>query len=433
MNQTPNEQPRETGWDTEDFIRTGPETPAGRYLRRFWQPVYHSADLQAGRPVPLRIMSQGFTLYRGESGAAVLVDERCPHRGAQLSAGWVEGDALRCFYHGWKFDPNGQCVEQPAEKAGFAAKVAIRSYPVREYLGLVFAYLGEGEAPEFPRYPEFDSFDGLVEVDSYSRLCNYFQNLENALDMSHVGFVHSDNQVAFSRIGSGEGSRAEETGWGMKYTFTRTDGAQRVQQFGMPNIFYMLALPTDEEIGWQESLFWWVPIDDTLHMQFSLHRVPAKGEAALRIVQRRQQRRREIDLAHQDVCEQVLGGRLRLQDVDQRRVDLVRLQDDIAQVGQGRIADRASERLGSADIGVAAVRRLWRREVGLLHKGGPLKSWARGADLVPAAWGLVGSAPQTFGLEAAAAGESAVIDVRPYVAIERQLDALHGRTSREAA
>jgi 5,5'-dehydrodivanillate O-demethylase len=420
----------EPTWAVEDFLHTGPDAPAGRYLRRFWHPVYHSADLVAGRPVPLRIMSQGFTLYRGESGAPYLVDERCPHRGAQLSTGCIEGDAIRCFYHGWKFAAGGQCIEQPAEKPGHAAKVALRSYPVREYLGLVFAWLGEGEPPELPRYPEFDSFDGLLEIDSYSRHCNYFQNLENALDMSHVGFVHGDNQVAFHRIGSADGSRAEESSWGVRYSFTRQDGQQRVQQFGMPNIFYMLALPTDEEIGWQESLFWWVPIDDELHMQFSLHRVPVQGEPAERIAQRRQQRRSEIDLAHQDVCQQILNGQLRLSDVDPRRVDLVRLQDDIAQNGQGRMADRNAERLGGADVGVAAVRRLWRREVAKLHKGEPLNHWRRGPDLVPTAWGLVGAPARAFGLAEGADGSVAVQDVRPYVEVRQQLDALHGTHTR---
>ncbi|MDB5753071.1 MAG: hypothetical protein JWP65_3492 [Ramlibacter sp.] len=419
-------------WQVDDFIRTGPTEPAGRYLRRFWHPVYHSVDLVAGRPVPLRIMSQGFTLYRGDdSGAAFLVDERCPHRGAQLSAGWIEGDALRCFYHGWKFDSTGQCVEQPAENSAFAAKVAIRSYPVREYLGLVFAYLGEGEPPEFPLYPEFDSFDGLLEVDSYSRNCNYFQNLENALDMSHVGFVHGDNQVAFNGIGDGKGSKAVESSWGVTYSYTRPDGQQRIQQFGMPNIFYMLALPTDEDIGWQESLFWWVPIDDELHMQFSLHRVPADAQTAARISQRRQQRRGEIDLAHQDVCEQVLNGMLRLRDLDPKRIDLVRLQDDVAQIGQGRIADRKAERLGSADIGVASVRRLWRQEVSRLYQGAALRTWRRGPELVPAAWGLVGAPAREFGGVAGSEGrELATVDVRPYVEVKAQLLALHGAAAR---
>jgi len=84
-------------------------------MRSFWQPVYRAQDLAAGRALPLRIMSEDFTLYRGESGDPHLVAFRCAHRGTQLSTGWVEGDELRCFYHGWKYDGAGQCTEQPAE------------------------------------------------------------------------------------------------------------------------------------------------------------------------------------------------------------------------------------------------------------------------------------------------------------------------------
>ena len=190
-------------------------------------------------------MGENFTLYRGESGRLCLTDPRCPHRGTQLSSGSVEGDDLRCFYHGWKFAPGGQCNEQPAEDSSYCDRVKLNSYPIREYLGLIFAYLGEGAAPHFPTYPEFEDFDGLIEIDSYLRACNYFQNLENALDMSHVAFVHRDNMVSYSGIGRGAQLRAEESDWGVTYTFTRDDGQLRIQQFGMPNIFYMTALPTD--------------------------------------------------------------------------------------------------------------------------------------------------------------------------------------------
>jgi len=95
-------------------VRSGSATLGGRYLRAFWQPVFHSADLAAGDVTPLRVMGQDFALYRSAGGNPVLVDARCPHRGAQLSAGWVDGDSLRCFYHGWRFGADGACLEQPA-------------------------------------------------------------------------------------------------------------------------------------------------------------------------------------------------------------------------------------------------------------------------------------------------------------------------------
>lgn len=402
----------------DDIVRAGPGTLAGRYLRRVWQPVYHSADIAPGRAKRLRVMGETFTLYRGAGGALHLVEGFCPHRGTQLSAGSVEGDAIRCFYHGWKFDHGGQCIEQPAEESRFCAKIRIRGYPVREYLGLAFAFLGEGEPPEFPLYPEYERFDGLLEIDSYHRDCNYYQNLENALDMSHVGFVHGDNQGSFAGIGLGRLLTAEESDWGVEYTFRRNDGQLRIQHFGMPNIFNMYALPTDPEIRWQESLFWWVPIDDVSHMQFSLHRVPAAGEAARRIRERRQARRSEIDLPHQRLAAEILGGRMSLAEVDQKRCDFVRLQDDIAQVGQGRIVDRSKDHPGLADVGVIALRKLWRRELLALAQGRETKAWKRRPGLGPSAWGLRGTP--------ASEGKAEIVDVRPYVEIEVQLRALGG-------
>lgn len=412
------------------FELTGPGTPAGRYLRRFWQPVYHSVDLVSARPVPLKIMNECFTLYRGEAGAVRLVEARCPHRGTLLSTGWVEGDALRCFYHGWKFGGDGRCLEQPVEDASFAGKISIRSWPVREYLGLVFAYLGDGSPPAFPVFPTFERFKGLVEVDSYLRYCNYFQNVENALDMSHVGFVHGDNRAAFVGIGLGRSLKAEESEWGVTYSFRRPDGRERVQQFGMPNVFYMTALPTEADVDWQESLFWWVPVDDESHMQFSLHRVPIEGAAAARFKARREQRRTQIDLAHQDICDSILAGEMRLQDVDRNRVDLVRLQDDVAQVGQGIFASANPERLGRGDIGVTAIRRLFRRELGAMLEDRPLKAWQRPPGLVPRAWDL-GDARGEAALATTSEGALAeVIDIRPNVEVVLQLKALHGAPAR---
>src|SRR6266545_4763043 len=133
--------------DWQDITHTGPDTLAGRYLRMFWQPVYRAQDLPAGRAVPVRIMSEDLTLYRGEGGKAYVVDSACGHRGTQLSVGWVEGENVRCRYHGWMYDGSGQCLEQPLEDRPFCERVKIRSLPAQEYLGLIFVYLGGGEAP----------------------------------------------------------------------------------------------------------------------------------------------------------------------------------------------------------------------------------------------------------------------------------------------
>jgi hypothetical protein len=166
-----------------------------------------------------------------------------------------------------------------------------------------------------------------------------------------------------------------------------------------------------------------VPIDDTKHMQFSLHRVPASGEAAAKIRARREERRSTIDIAHQDLCDRVLGGELTLRDIDATRVDLVRLQDDIAQISQGRIADRDRERLGRGDVGVIAIRKLWHRELTALERNAPRTMWQRPADIVPSAWMLDGTAALT-GRNAVADAPPDIVDIRPHVEIGVQLRAL---------
>jgi hypothetical protein len=163
------------------------------------------------------------------------------------------------------------------------------------------------------------------------------------------------------------------------------------------------------------------------HIQFSIHRVPVAGEAAARVHARRQARRKEIDIAHQDACDLVLSGRARLEDFDAGRVDLVRLQDDVAQLGQGVVADRIAENLGRADVGITAIRRLWRREMGNLAAGRPLKAWQKSEAIKVRAWKIAGNLAQVTGEDAADASNAApeIVDVRPFVEIEQQLRALH--------
>ena len=212
----------------DDFVHTGPGTLAGRYLRMFWQPVCCSHELSVAQALPIRIMDEEFTLYRGESGAAHLVGYRCAHRGAQLSAGWVEGDFIRCFYHGWKYDGAGRCVEQPAEAEPFAPKVRVPAYPVQEYLGLIFAYFGEGEPPPLPRYPKMESADISLDVAGLRRICNYFNNVENSLDSAHVRFVHRRHRDPVQdHIVLGDPTiTVEESEWGVERHAKYPDGKE---------------------------------------------------------------------------------------------------------------------------------------------------------------------------------------------------------------
>ena len=179
-----------------DLARTGPNTLAGRYLRRFWMPVAVLDDIRPGRAKPVQIMGERFTVYRGESGEPHVVAPECAHRGTQLSTGWVEGDCIRCFYHGWRYDADGNCVDQPAEHGAFAGKVRIAAYPTRAYLGLVFAYLAPRRTTAVPaadvlRTPRLHRSPRLSASAS-----NFYNQLENSVDQVHFNFVHRRSPFA---------------------------------------------------------------------------------------------------------------------------------------------------------------------------------------------------------------------------------------------
>src|ERR1700723_1981921 len=107
----------------DDFVHTGPGTLAGRYLRRYWQPIYVSEKLAPGSIVPIRILGEKLALYRGESGKVRVITNECPHRLSVLSTGWIEGETIRCRYHGGRYDEPGRCFEHPAEPKPFCDKV----------------------------------------------------------------------------------------------------------------------------------------------------------------------------------------------------------------------------------------------------------------------------------------------------------------------
>jgi 5,5'-dehydrodivanillate O-demethylase len=360
--------------DWTDFVHTGPGTLAGRYMRSFWHPLYRAEDLPAGRAKPIRIMSEDFTLYRGGSGAPHVVALRCAHRGTQLSTGWVEGDELRCFYHGWKYDASGQCVEQPAEPEPFCQRIRIRSYPTEEYLGLIFAYLGEGEPPPFPRYPDFERDDVIRQIEVYhARPCSFFNVLEKHVDYSRTEFVHRRSGMGIPQV------TAEESDWGITIYGRRPGGELRINQFGMPNLMHNLKpRQTDEETGWRDDISWRVPIDDTHHSSFNVKLVHLQDEAAARYLEKRDRWRARAAGNEADLAEEVLAGRLRIEDLwDRDDITITAVQDHVYQVGQGAIPERGDDHLGSADVGVVLLRDIWQRELLALAQGRPLKEWAR--------------------------------------------------------
>jgi len=357
----------------------------------FWHPVHRVKDLASGRAVPIKIMSEDFTLYRGENGTPHLTAFRCAHRGTQLSTGWVEGDSIRCRYHGWKYDGAGQCVEQPGEEEGFASKVKIRSYPVREYLGLIFAYLGEGEAPPLRRYPELER-PGVFETNAPEYWpCNYFNRLDNACDAGHVAYTHRESGMRAKRP-ERLGIRtltAEETEYGVKTTYFLADQLSVELRFHMPNtnqtrsVLRLEGSLEDVSKLVADRLFWRVPVDDENCVSFVVDLVPVTGKDMEVYNKRRLEARETIkEVSPNELASQILTGKLNFDEIDLATpiYYLFWMEDYSVQVGQGPVAPRAEDTLGRMDRGVLLMRKLWERELKAFADGRTLKPWKSPAE-----------------------------------------------------
>jgi phenylpropionate dioxygenase-like ring-hydroxylating dioxygenase large terminal subunit len=184
------------------LTNTDPGTPMGELFRRFWIPVALSEELPGPdcTPVKLKIMSEDLIAFRDTDGKVGLVDAYCPHRGAPMFFARNEESGLRCVYHGWKFDVNGDCVDMPNTPEGdtFRKKIQIVHYPCQEAGGIVFSYMGPPDKQ--PPFPEFDFAHVGPEryyVTKFQLECNWLQATEGDFDPSHGNFLHStlDNNL----------------------------------------------------------------------------------------------------------------------------------------------------------------------------------------------------------------------------------------------
>ena len=190
------------------LTEVGPGTPCGEMLRRYWQPVAASAKVTS-RPSQVRILCEDLILFRDGSGRPGLLYPHCAHRGASLFWGHVETDGIRCCYHGWKFDTEGRCLDQPCEPHGGVNKGKVRQpwYPVQELYGLVWAYMGPPD--KMPQLPRFEHMEPLAEGEFYYVVDNsilshadlngpavvpysWLNINENTMDPFHVYILHAN-------------------------------------------------------------------------------------------------------------------------------------------------------------------------------------------------------------------------------------------------
>lgn len=280
-----------TSEENDLLTRVEGDAPMGRFLREnFWAPAVLSETLVAGgKPHRVRLIGADYVVFRGHSGRTGCFDEACPHRGASLALGRNEDDALRCIYHGWKFDVDGRCVAMPTQigdEQAACARIKINRHPTHEAAGIVWVWIGSSEALPFPEY-EFTGLPTNQCVPVRQKLAyNWLQGVEGTMDSAHVTVLHEEWLGQLSQGKPGVGAAARKTAprydidvqpYGFRYAAHRDLDADqtytRVNVFVMP--WFGLICPGDEPAGDRTAIFA-VPCDDTSNVHWMVRYNPSR-------------------------------------------------------------------------------------------------------------------------------------------------------------
>jgi phthalate 4,5-dioxygenase oxygenase subunit len=367
------------------LTQTGPGTPCGRFLRSYWQPIAAAEEMPSGgAPLPIRIMGEDLVLFRDDKDRLGLIGQFCPHRGTDLSYGRVEDGGLRCLYHGWLFDINGKCIDQPAEPKDkkFCHKVRHPGYPVQEKGGAIWAYLGEGKPPLIPDFQFLTGPEPNRLTFRVIQTCNWLQGLESSTDPAHSTYLHrrppgkpsqrSGGDVAALRGNEPPAIDIEHTRFGMRI-FALHNSPNGKKYLRVNNFIYpTVATPSTSggEKGYQGR--WYVPIDDFSHTRFEFfysHGEPLNKERL------RKNRAENVaaDLRHIRRPEnRYLQDREELKRGDSYGGMGLHFpsQDAFAIETQGPIQDRTKEHLGSTDIVIIEVRKALLKAIKQMQEGG---------------------------------------------------------------
>ena len=353
-------------------------SPMGEVLRRYWQPVCLSAEIDE-LPKLTRILGEDLVAFRDKRGRVGVLDAHCAHRGASLEYGRIEEQGIRCCYHGWLYATDGACLDTPGEppNSKLRHKIAQPAYPAHEFGGLVFAYMGPPDRE--PRFPRFDVLEQpgreLFAYRNASRgavaECNWLQIQENTMDPLHASFLHSPGKGHhFTEIyATLPEIQYEETPYGMKYIRTAKlpsgNVFVRVTEVFTPNMRSIADNITPDRPHFEQAslIGWWVPVDDTHTIGFHIEAFdPAKAGSVTTFAKAKE------------------GRTAGTQEVRREYADAQRDPDDReAQVSQRPIAVHALEHLATSDRGVTMFRRVLRRSIEDVRAGRDPQNAFRGA------------------------------------------------------
>ena len=354
------------------LTQTAAGTPGGELLRCYWQPIATSEELPiGGDPIPVKIMGEELVLFRDDMDRLGLIGLHCAHRGTDLSYGRVEDGGLRCLYHGWLYDIDGKCIDQPAEPEDkkFCHKVRHPAYPVQDKGGVIWCYMGHGKPPLIPDFqfltcPEENRMAFRVIQD-----CNWLQGLESSTDPAHTSYLHRMKTGEGSARNHGDGRyfgddtrprlSIEHTSFGVRIhslrKMTTGENYLRVNNYIYPCGTTPVTVPPGV-VGYQGR--WYVPMDDVSHCRFEFFYSPKPvDKEGLKNV-------RTANVGPDSRHIRRADNRY-LQDRDEQRRDdtfcgmgrYIPAHDAYAIETQGRIQDRTREHLGSTDIVIIEVRK----------------------------------------------------------------------------
>jgi phthalate 4,5-dioxygenase oxygenase subunit len=382
----------------ELLCRVEGDAPMGRIMRSHWLPVCMSEELaeRDGAPVRSRLLGEDLVAFRDTNGRIGVLSEFCLHRRASLFFGRNEECGLRCLYHGWKFDVEGNVVDMPSEAPGAAQRLGkkAKAYPAREAGGFVWAWMGKAQEMREFEPPAWAPKPGIrYAIVKMHAACNWAQVLEGSIDSAHSSTLHSTNMPAAEDV---YGSTATDEAWlrpstdkAPRLQFEPTDYGFRyaalrkpikdpeTHQYVRTTLFiapFTVLIPPNNRYHLAQML---VPVDDvnTMFYWIAWHPDPAKGIAQA------DWRRfcaatvgEDLDPDYRKkrhLGNNYLQDRAAMKRGDWTGIKGIPTQDMAMWESMGPIADRSQDHPGSSDLAVAQFRRMMVTAAKRVQEGGP--------------------------------------------------------------